>query len=373
MNIDETLAELGHILDEESAERAEAGMPMRRARRAWTVALATAAAIAVTASSVALLQHDDNHHGTVTTTASTPPTRVTTPPTSVAPKRAATTSTLPAAPPNTHAIRDIDFKNFTYDVGLAHVGNPPLRTITVHDGTYSRGTPGNLGGASVTIRSVVFGDFDGDGNDEAAVQMQTYGDSMLAFADYVFVFKMHGSKAAFAAAQTWGARADGGISAISAHDGALYVDTNSDGPACCPEATEYRRYVLQNDALVGGIIGKHWNVDGKIIWAESPPTEAEVLWIEADSRFPTPVSYFDATAGSRYWIHFVRLTNVAGVQLVGPGGTLAEFAAGAAQEVTLPATGRYEFRAVGPAYGKAQPPTFSLWINTPDSSSFSVK
>jgi hypothetical protein len=373
MNIDETLGELGHMLDEEAAERAEAGMPMRRSRRAWTVALAAAAAIAVTASSVALLQHDDNHHGTVTTTASTPPTRVTTPSTSAAPKRATTTSTLPTAKPNMHAINDVDFKNFTYDVGLAHVGNPQLRTITVHDGSYTRGTPGSLGGASVTVRSVVFGDFDGDGKDEAAVEIQIHGDSMLWFADYVFVFKSHGDKARFVTAQTWGARADGGISAISAHDGALYVDTNSDGPECCPEATEYRRYVLHNDALVGGIIAKHWNVDGKITWAGSPPNEASVLWIEADPRFPTPVSYFDATAGSRYWINFVRLTNVAGVQLVGPSGTVAEFAKGAAQEVTLPASGRYEFRAVGPTFGSSQAPTFSLWIHTPSSSLYGTK
>ena len=152
-----------------------------------------------------------------------------------APQRAAP---APVASSRADAIRQIDFKNFTYpntDCGPA---------VTVKDGTYTQDAdPDDR--VYFDVRDVVFGDLTGDGVDDAVVvtNCNTGGTGQFSA---VTVWVLRDGKPAALETVASGDRADGGIAGVRIEHGALVIQqyaASEGGGACCPgfvNTTSYR-------------------------------------------------------------------------------------------------------------------------------------
>lgn len=122
-------------------------------------------------------------------TASTAPTPTST--AVAAPGGSAPGSTAPAgstAPPDSTAIRRVDFTNITYQPDSCPNGglvDPPPAGIPVHDGVWRREPYDSVG---VEQDRIVYGDVTGDGRDEAAVTVMCSTGVASGTADSTWVF-----------------------------------------------------------------------------------------------------------------------------------------------------------------------------------------
>jgi len=182
---------------------------------------------------------------------------------SLAPACGGKTSVAPTPPTNVapglidgpdHSIRDVDWRNRTYDLG-----DEGSFTVTNGDLDFVYDAQGNKMSADefarrypalepdargyFTATPPVFADVDGDTADEAIVTttLNTGGTGRFST---IWVFRMdHGSPVALGTIPG-GDRADGGIDGVTAEaDGTVVVDRYVGGEgACCPTATVRERW-----------------------------------------------------------------------------------------------------------------------------------
>lgn len=116
-----------------------------------------------------------------------------------------------------------------------------------------RGAPlpdGN--GFDYEVLDVVYGDLDGDGAEEAAVNaVQTYGGN--GGNSHILVYRAGNSAPELIGDITGGDRAMGGATALRIDGGRVVVDramgTDAD-PMCCASQTQTEHWLLRNGALV---------------------------------------------------------------------------------------------------------------------------
>jgi hypothetical protein len=182
-------------------------------------------------------------------TTSSPAVSITVPlttvlPTTLPPTSVAATTSPPetTGAPASGSIKDVDFDNFTYEVGLE-----TLREVTTVDGQFFVDGDDRL---SYNVLDVDYADLDGDGVLEAGVTTVFNTGGTGNFSD-VLIYRWTGSTAEFVTASGIGDRADGGVAGVSAGDGALTIERNTDSQgACCPGAIESVDYQLDGDTLV---------------------------------------------------------------------------------------------------------------------------
>lgn len=134
------------------------------------------------------------------------------------------------------SIRDVDFKNFTYEVSC--VGEDK-RKVTVKDGEFSEikevdGYPDRF---FYGVSEPNYGDIDGDGAEEAVLISicNTGGTGNFSVGH---VFGMKNGKAEEIATIAGGDRAYGGLREIKIENGLIVIkqnDVGERGGACCPE------------------------------------------------------------------------------------------------------------------------------------------
>src|SRR5438477_10884132 len=112
-------------------------------------------------------------------------------------------------------IRQIDFKNFVYEMGSENV------RVKGGRGTYQGGGD-EVFAYSVERVSVAYGDLTGDGKDEAAVTLYYTGGGTGAFSKG-FVFTIRRRRLVLLVPYEGGDRADGGSRGVSIRGGLLRV------------------------------------------------------------------------------------------------------------------------------------------------------
>ncbi len=142
-------------------------------------------------------------------------------------------------------IREVDFFNFTYNAFcLGEEGQQS--PVAVRNGeTFPEG------GGHFLVRSVTYGDLDGDGRDEAVVFIICNGGGTGNFSEG-YVYSMRGGRPSIIATIAGGDRAHEGIASISIRETLLNVGRfgTDTGGACCPEYIETRVYPLAESRLI---------------------------------------------------------------------------------------------------------------------------
>ena len=248
-----------------------------------------------------------------------------------------------AAAPGQGDIREVDFRNYTYQTG---VGGEKIKVV---DGKYERDSEDDR--LYFEVRDVVFGDITGDGKDEAAVTTLENTGGTGQFTD-VLVFTMRGGTVAdvqLLGALGVGDRADGGVHDVRVAGGQLVVGRygQENSGACCPEYVERSALALH---------------DGKLVEVRKPERLAYQVYDSDKGSGPQRVRFLRGSsgatlsgatnAGEAYTIgaragQAMRLElgtsdAKASAFLKGPNGrAIATVRPGEVWEGTLPATGDY--------------------------------
>lgn len=149
-------------------------------------------------------------------------------------------------------IRKVDFQNFTYTPSCSGEDNRPEK-ITVRKGEFSRTrqTEGFEERFYFSILSVEYGDLNGDGQEEAAINTICNTGGSGQFTEGL-VYTLKSGKPSLVVRLLGGDRADGGIREMKVANGLLVVEIN-DGErntgACCPEGVIKSQYRLTGDKL----------------------------------------------------------------------------------------------------------------------------
>lgn len=149
-------------------------------------------------------------------------------------------------------IRKVDFQNFTYTPSCSGEDDKPEK-ITVKKGEFSRKKEidGFVESFYFSVLSVEYGDLNGDGQDEAAINTVCNTGGTGQFTEGL-IYTMKAGKPSLVIRFLGGDRADGGIREMKVADGLLVVEIN-DGErntgACCPEGVIKSRYRLTGDKL----------------------------------------------------------------------------------------------------------------------------
>lgn len=142
-----------------------------------------------------------------------------------------------------HAIRRVDFRNFTYPdacVGEAHVV----------DGQFSEEIEGSPFRWWFSVAGVVYGDLTGDGEEEAVVLTLCNGGGSGVYSSGT-VYTMREGKPVPIVDLPVGDRADGGIEGVEIQNGLLVLTRNDgNGAMCCPEFTVTLTYRVVGNQLV---------------------------------------------------------------------------------------------------------------------------
>jgi hypothetical protein len=150
-----------------------------------------------------------------------------------------------APPARITDIRTHDFRNGVFHVDTTHTN------VTLHNGSWS-GHPSEMGGADTfSIESIVYGDLDGDGIDEAAVSVQfLHADSSGQF-NSIDVFAIRNGHVLPIARYEEGDRADGGIYDTEIREGRLLVRVfGTEASAHDPQWIDTQVLRLDGDRLV---------------------------------------------------------------------------------------------------------------------------
>jgi hypothetical protein len=138
----------------------------------------------------------------------------------------------PRNPNVTKSIRQIDFRNFTYELGETR--------IRLRNGKYTRPKHSTDSIMGSSLVSVVYVDFDGDGNEEAAIDVGSFIDgTMGSMEDYfVFTYKDGAPRQIFHESKEKGAR-------MVLQGRSLIISApfwNGGDAHCCPSASEVITY-----------------------------------------------------------------------------------------------------------------------------------
>lgn len=152
-------------------------------------------------------------------------------------------------------IREVDFKNFTYEPFCAGPGDETLK-ITVKDGMFyeeKQTAEGFTERFYFNAYDVIYGDVDGDNTDEAIVLTLCNTGGTGNFTEG-FVFALKDDQPALISRIEGGDRAYGGLREVSIENGkVIKVERSSPGElgaACCPENIETTIYRFENNSLV---------------------------------------------------------------------------------------------------------------------------
>lgn len=147
-------------------------------------------------------------------------------------------------------IRKIGFENFTYQPSCA--GEEKLN-VTVKNGEFSRETKqeGYEDRLHFSVFSVVYGDIDRDGKDEAIILTSCNTGGTGQFTEG-FVYTIKTGQPTLLARIAGGDRAEGGLRTAKVANGFLVIDRNRDEGKglCCPEFAELVKYQWKGNKLV---------------------------------------------------------------------------------------------------------------------------
>lgn len=141
-------------------------------------------------------------------------------------------------------IRAVDFFNYMHNA-FCFSDSRARNRVMVRNGEF---TPRGRGFFSV--RSITYGDLNGDGRDEAVVIVLCNGGGTGNFTEGL-IYTMRGGRAVVLAGIEGGDRSDSGIASVRIHDGLLDVGRygTDSGGACCPEYVMTQTYRLTNNRL----------------------------------------------------------------------------------------------------------------------------
>jgi hypothetical protein len=146
------------------------------------------------------------------------------------------------------AIRKIDFRNHSY----ATCFDDEKKTTRITKGKYSREIKDGDIKYSVyfEVRDVVYGDLDGDGQEEAIVSTLCNGGGTGQFTE-ALIFRSKNGQPELIGSTGAGDRADGGLHDVKVVNGQLKVaQYGGNAGACCPEYIETHTYKLTGKGLV---------------------------------------------------------------------------------------------------------------------------
>lgn len=148
-------------------------------------------------------------------------------------------------------IHKTDFRSFTYRPACADFeSSEPNVPVTVTGGRFEGKTGTDLEGTYFEIQEVVYGDLNGDGQDEAVVRTicNTGGTGQF---DEGFVFGMKDGRPALLGRIQGGDRASGGVRCVRFEDGALKVERvgNDSGAARGIDFVDIETWKLQAGGL----------------------------------------------------------------------------------------------------------------------------
>lgn len=174
-------------------------------------------------------------------------------------------------------IRAIDFKNFTYP---AYCADDKPNPVEVKHGDFEhRGNESAMDYFHFWVKSVEFGDLDGDGKDEAVVITVCHPGGTGKFSEG-YIFSLQRNKPKLIGRFPGGDRADGGLVAASVENGFLNVERNElSGGLCCPNftVTQTYRFSKGNFTSVGDSVRKELYPPKRIVL---PPSQNEVVFTE---------------------------------------------------------------------------------------------
>lgn len=161
------------------------------------------------------------------------------------------------------AIRKVDFRNFSYPTCF----DEEKKTTRIINGKYSRKVKEGDSSYSVyfEVRNIVYGDLDGDGQEEAVIDTICNSGGTGQFTDGQ-VYRMQNGKPVWIGSLGVGDRADGGLHDIKYVNGLLKVARyGGNSGACCPDYIETFSYKLTGKGLVEtgkAIISDYISKDG---------------------------------------------------------------------------------------------------------------
>jgi len=175
------------------------------------------------------------------------------------------TLTMPFLMFSASGIRAVDFRNFEYPWDPPVLGAPatwawlheePGTSAHLRDGKHdfsdSETPEGTYRGVHLTFSSVTYGDLNGDGQDDAAVDLLFSTDGTLNW-HYLYVFTLKKRLPTLLARLRSGSRADGGLYGVRIDRGSLvldFADANRRMGDCCSEGYVRTRYRYQNGVFV---------------------------------------------------------------------------------------------------------------------------
>ena len=159
----------------------------------------------------------------------------------------------------------IDFTNFSFPWG-EKMGDsvpsdwhwivpPPQTRIRVVDGIhhfYNHGQDQYERAPRISLHSVTYGDLNGDGEQEAAVQLN-YSSGGTANWDFLYIYAFRHGRAKLIGLLESGSRADGGLVHVSIAEGHLildFADAERRVGDCCSEGYIRVHYHWRNGAFV---------------------------------------------------------------------------------------------------------------------------
>jgi hypothetical protein len=154
-----------------------------------------------------------------------------------------------------NGIRDVDFRNFTYQPYCAGPGEE-TRNITIKNGQFYEETKTEDGFTNrfyFNAFEIIYGDVDGNNSDEAIVLTLCNTGGTGNFTEG-FIYGMKDGQPALLARIEGGDRAYGGLRDVSVENGKIIKVERSapgeSGATCCPEKIETTIYRFENNALV---------------------------------------------------------------------------------------------------------------------------
>lgn len=145
-------------------------------------------------------------------------------------------------------IRKIDFRNYSYNTCFSE----DKKTTRITKGKYEREIKEGDYKYSVyfEVRDVIYGDLDGDGQEEAVVSTICSGGGTGRFTE-ALIFRSKNGKPELIGSTGMGDRADGGLHDIKFINGQLKVEQyGGNAGACCPEYIVTHTYKLTGKGLV---------------------------------------------------------------------------------------------------------------------------
>ena len=149
---------------------------------------------------------------------------------------------------NAQAIRKVDFRNFSYNTCF----DEGKKSTRITKGKYQREIKDGDIKYSVyfEVRAVIYGDLDGDGQEEAVVDTLCNGGGTGQFTNGL-VYHLQNGKPVLIGSIGVGDRADGGLHEVKIVNGLLKVSSyGGNSGACCPDYIETSTHRLTSKGLV---------------------------------------------------------------------------------------------------------------------------